>query len=388
VSTYAGTYAGAGFADGGPGAGVYFNNPHGVVVADGGAVVVVDTGNHRVRVVSPGRVVSTLAGGGSAGGTASGAADGSGTAATFYGPTGVAVDRVSGVYYVVDTGNHRVRRVAAGSGAVSTLAGGNAAGTFGSNCVPPGGYYTPCGYVNGVGTGASFYAPYGAALHAPTGLLYVGDTNNNVVRVVDTASGAVSTLAGGGSAGGRAGGWADGTGTGALFGSPYGVALHPSGGVLFVADWDYGVIRVINTATRAVSTLAGSGSVGTADGVGAGAYFQNPCGLAVDLSGAYVFVTDRNIGLLRRVTVATGAVATLAGNPAGGQFGGYADGRGTAALFSSPRGVAVDPAAPGGTLYVADQFNHLVRAVKVTRPAAMPSPTATNSPSPSARPSQ
>jgi sugar lactone lactonase YvrE len=118
-----------------------------------------------------------------------------------------------------------------------------------------------------------------------------------------------------------------------------------------VADYGNHNIRKITTA-GVVSTFAGSGSQGSADGAGANATFTVPVGVAVDANGN-IYVTDQGSHKIRKIT-ATGMVSTLAGN--GSQ--GSADGTGANASFKWPSGVAVDAA---GNVYVADSGNHKIR---------------------------
>ena len=177
VTTLAGSGANA-FADG-AGAGASFSLPFGVAVDASGNMFVADYGNHRVRKVSPGGVVSTLAGNGSAM-----FADGGISIASFYYPRGVAVD-ASGNVIVADAANHRIRKVTPG-GMVSTLAGSGAAA-----------------FADGSGVAASFNNPSGVAVDA-SGNVFVADSSNHRIRKV-TPGGAVSTLAGSG--GGRVCRW-------------------------------------------------------------------------------------------------------------------------------------------------------------------------------------
>jgi sugar lactone lactonase YvrE len=149
-------------------------------------------------------------------------------------------------------------------------------------------------------------------------------------------------------------GSADGTGSAARFYQPQGVAVDPSGN-LYVADSDNETIRKISP-TGVVTTLAGApGETGGADGSGSQARFNFPSSLVVDGAGN-LFVADANNHTIRKVTPA-GAVTTLAG--AAG-VSGSADGTGGAARFNRPEGIAVDPA---GNLYIADAGNHLVRKI-------------------------
>ena len=319
VNTLAGSGTN-GYADG-TGTAAQFYNPSGVAVGDDGTVYVADSNNHRIRKVTAAGVVSTLAGSGTYG-----YADGTGTAAQFYSPTGVEVDS-AGTAYVADYSNHRIRKITA-AGVVSTLAGGGTGG-----------------YVDGTGTAARFYFPRDVAVD-DAGTVCVADFGNNRIRKV-TAAGVVSTLAGSGTTG-----FADATGTAARFNSPRGVAVDGAGTV-YVADRDNNRIRKV-TAAGVVSTLAGSGTAGFADGTGAGAQFNYPTGVAVDGDGT-VYVADQSNNRIRKVSAA-GVVSTMAGSGTAG----FADGTGTAAQFNNPFGLAVDAA---GTVYVADQSNNRIRKV-------------------------
>jgi sugar lactone lactonase YvrE len=159
----------------------------------------------------------------------------------------------------------------------------------------------------------------------------------------------VSTLAGNGDAG-----FADGTGTAAQFNGPVGVAVDGAGNV-YVADVFNNRIRKI-TPEGVVSTLAGNGHADFADGIGKAARFNRPDGVAVDGAGN-VYVADRANHSIRKITP-EGVVSTLAGNG----YSDFADGTGTAARFDGNAGVGVDGA---GNVYVADTFNHRIR--KITR---------------------
>ena len=169
VSTLAGSPGVEGSADG-TGSAARFNGPTGVAVDSSGNVYVADTENHTIRKVTPGGVVTTLAG------TAGvfGSADGTGSAAKFNHPFRVAVDS-SGNVYVADTDNHTIRKVTPG-GVVTTLAG--SAGVKGS----------------ADGSVARFKDPSGVAVDS-RGNVYVGDTSNLTIRKV-TPGGMANPLAG------------------------------------------------------------------------------------------------------------------------------------------------------------------------------------------------
>ena len=302
--------------------------------------------------------VSTLAG------STLGYADGTGTAAKFYSPYGVAVDGLGNIY-VADRLNHKIRKITP-SGVVTTFAG------------------STLGYADGTGTSAQFNSPY--AIESDTsGNLYVADSNNSKIRKI-TPSGVVTTFATGiifplgvavdvsgnvyvssnGSqimkinpsgvisnfAGSTQTGYLDGTGTLAQFSAPRGITVDALGNV-YVADQNNHRIRKI-TSSGVVTTLAGSGTIGSANGTGSAAQFANPQDVAVDASGN-IYVGGGNNDKIRQITP-SGVVTTLAGM--GGI--GYANGNGTNATFNFPSGVAIDAT---GNLYVADVTNNLVRKV-------------------------
>jgi sugar lactone lactonase YvrE len=322
ISKLAGTAPLAGSTDGTTGA--LFNAPSGIAVDSANNVYVADTANSTIRKVSSGGAVTTLAG--LAGRSAS--VDGKGAAARFEDPYAVATD---GTYvYVADPTDHTVRKVAA-DGTTTTLAG--AAGTFGST--------------DGTGSAARFNEPRGIAADS-TGTVYIADTGNSTIRKI-SAAGVVTTLAG--TAGAK--GSLDATGAAARFAGPTGVAVDGAGNVFAVAS-ESSTLRKI-TPTGVVTTVAGSaGSNGFVNGIGSAARFSNPYDVAIDTTGN-LYVLDRNNHAVRKVTPA-GVVTTLAGsgNP------GYADGNGATAMFKFPSGLTVDSS---GNVFVADTDNQVLRKI-------------------------
>lgn len=337
VSTLAGSASGAGSTDGSPG---QFNGPRGVAVDSTGNVFVADYGNSTIRKVSPSGVVSTLAG--LAGTT--GSADGTGSSARFNYPFGIAVDS-AGIVYVGDGANNTVRKVTP-DGTVSTLAG--LAGNSGS--------------ADGTGSGARFSAPRGVAVDS-AGSVFVADSGNNTIRKI-TPVGVVTTIAGLAGAAGSA----DGACTDARFNGPRGLAFDAVGN-LYVGDDSNQTVRVI-APSGTVSTLAGlAGTIGTSDGVGSDARFNNPCGVAVDPAGN-LYVADFYNHTIRLLTPAS-LVMTLAG--AAGAVG-NSDGAGRDARFDYPWGIAADAA---GNLYVGDDGNNAIRKISLTFSTAQPYLSAT-----------
>lgn len=327
VTTIAGSPGMGGSVDG-TGANARFSLPAGLTPDGAGNLYVADSGNSAIRkVVLSTQAVTTLAGSLGTGGSG----DGTGSAARFAAPRGVVFDGTANLY-VADTGNHSIRKVVVATGAVTTPAG--AAGMSGSS--------------DGTGTTARFRSPFGITTDL-AGNLYVTDTYNHTLRRIVASSGAVTTLAG--SPGMQ--GSSDGAGATARFNGPE--ALVFSAGALYVADSDSFTLRKVDVSTAAVTTVAGTAPMsGSTDGASSTARFQSPQALALDGTGS-LYVADSLNSTVRRITLATGAVTTLAGSPG---VTGTTDGIGSAARFFIPYGIAADGA---GNVYVADTNNHSIR---------------------------
>jgi serine/threonine-protein kinase len=319
-----------GYAEG-SGAAAKFSTPLDVAVDAKGNVYVADSGNSRVRLITPDGIVSTYAGSGKVG-----YADGPAAAALFSAPTGIAVDK-SGNLYIADSVTadpHPLRvRMVTPAGAVSTLAGGSEAG-----------------YTDGPGTKAFFRTPANLAADA-AGNVYVADTNNHRIRLIHP-DGMVGTLAGQLKPG-MVSGYADGPVAESKFNSPRSVAVDGAGTV-YVADTGNQRIRAISPAGQVTTLAGGSSEPGYKDGKGAEARFSYPSDLAVDAAGT-LYVADTANHCIRKVTP-DGTVTTLAGAGTAG----YADGPLGEAQFRAPEGIAVDSA---GNIYVADTGNQRIREI-------------------------
>ena len=324
VTTLAGTAGSFGKIDNSTGTLAKFKQPWDITT-DGTNLYVVDTSNHTIRqvVISTG-AVTTLAG------TAEtpGNTDDNGTAASFKHPKGITTDGTN--IYVADSSNNLIRQIVISTGAVTTLAGGGS-GTS----------------TDDTGTTASFRSPQGITTDGTN--LYVADSYNHKIRKIVIDNATVTTLAGTGSSGSTD----NTTGTSASFNEPLGITTD--GTNLYVADTKNHLIRQIVISTRAVTTLAGTGSPGTTDNTtGTSASFYGPSGITTD--GFNLYVADRSSSLIRRIVIATGAVTTLAGT---GASGNPVDDYGTEARFKVPTGITSD----GIDLYVLDKQNHLIRKI-------------------------
>ena len=306
--------------DAGPATGARLARPTGLALSANGDLLIADAGDHRVRRVDQAGRISTLAGDGLPGDRGDG---GPADRARLSSPEGVAVD-ARGDLFIADRANHRIRRVAAATGVISTVAGTGTAGSGGDRGKP---------------TTAQLEGPTGVSVDG-AGNLLIADRGNHRVRNV-APGGSITTFAA------QLGATAD----------PYAVLADGRGGVL-VSDVGAGRVQRI-TARGEVVVLAGDGGIGfSGDGGPArDARLVFPQGLAVDRHGN-VYVADANENRVRRIDAATGTITTVAGD---GRSGFAGDG-GPAkdALLHGPAAVAVDAT---GSLLISDTWNHRVRKV-------------------------
>jgi sugar lactone lactonase YvrE len=269
------------------------------------------------------QMVSTIAGGGGS----NGFTNDTGRAARFYNPNGIAIDKTGNIL-VADQNNHVIRKITP-AGTVSTFAGDGTAGM-----------------VNGAAGTAQFNAPWGITIDT-AGNIYVGDAGNNLIRKIST-TGIVSTYAGTGDAG-----FADGAALSAMFDYPSNIASDKEGNI-YVGDYDNHSIRKISTS-GIVTTIAGKGIPGAADGHVSVASLYGPSGIVVTESGNIFFteINNHRVRMIRNDTVMT---------VAGGSMG-DADGTGIFASFNAPHGLLMDHKT--GDLLVADCGNSKVKRVTV-----------------------
>lgn len=204
------------------------------------------------------------------------------------------------------------------------------------------------GFNNGPALSARFFSPHGIAADT-LGRIYIADRYNHTIRLFDTNTGIVTTLAGLAGAAGST----NGVGPEARFFEPWGICVTP-GGTVFVADTKNNKIRKV-MPDGTVTTLAGTGNYGTTNGPALAATFGNPTGIEVDTIGN-VYVADHLTHIIRKIAI-NGTVTTLAGTA---YIPGDADGTGTEAQFWRPYGLTLDHQ---GNIIVADEWNHKIRKV-------------------------
>jgi uncharacterized protein (TIGR03437 family) len=305
--------------DGGPATSAQLSGPMGVAVDASGNLFIADTGNNRIRKVSAGGIITTVAGNGTAGFSGDYAP---GTSMELYQPHGVAVD-TSGNVFIADTYNNRIRMLSP-SGIIATVAGSGPA-----PCITPASAGL-CGGFSGDGglaTAASLYWPDGVVLDA-SGNLFIADSNNGRVRKV-SLSGTITTVAGGGP--------------------------NPCG------FYDIGCVPPPGDGGPATSAVMG------------------PVSVVVDVAGD-LFITDSNYSVIRTVSASNSIITTVAGIPGhAGSAGGNAPAPATSADLYGPTGIALDAY---GNLFIADSGNNRIREVSlVAVPAETPSATPSATPS-------
>jgi trimeric autotransporter adhesin len=320
-------------------------HPKGIATDGSGNIYIVDPDKYCIRkvTVSTGNI-TTVAGTGAYGYNGDGIAA---TKSNLDSMTGVAVDG-SGNIYIVDTGNQRIRKVTVSTGIITTIAGTGVAGDDGDGIAA---------------TRARVRTPYGVAVDG-SGNIYIADTGNQRIRKVTVSTGIITAVAGTGAYGYNGDGIAA---TSADLQLPMGVAVDGSGNI-YIADTGNQRIRKVTVSTGIITTIAGTGVFGyNGDGIAAtSADLQLPIGVAVDRSGN-IYIADVNNSRVRKITVSTGIITTLAGT---GSYGYSSDGINaiTAAVYDL-FGIAVDGS---DNVYFTD-YDRVKKLTIVASPSAAPS---------------
>jgi sugar lactone lactonase YvrE len=337
ITTAVGTGRPGDSGDGGPAARAELNQPFDLVFDAAGNLYLADTGNHRIRRVDArSGTITTVAGSGAKGFSGDG---GKATEARLDEPYGLALDDQGNIYFA-DRLNARVRRVDGRSGVITTVAG-NGSKTYSGD--------------GGSAPQAGLVEPNGVALDRTGRTLYIADVANHRVRAVDLASGTIATFAGTGQ--GRHAG-DGGPATAASIAGARAVDVAPDGTVL-ILERQGNTLRAVDLRTGTITTRAGTGAKGNSGdgGPATAATFNGPKELAVDTAGN-VFIVDTENHAVRRIDAQTGTVSTVAGSGRRGPGGD--GGPATSAELDRPHGVAV---AADGALSIGDTNNHRVRRV-------------------------
>jgi uncharacterized protein (TIGR03437 family) len=345
ITTVAGNGTSGYSGDGGPATSAELHQPYGVAVDAAGNIYIADTSNNRIRKVAAATgVITTVAGQGGGGYWGDG---GPATDAGLNGPDGVAVDGASNLY-IADNANNRIRMVAAATGAITTVAGDGSPGYSGDG-----------------GPAASAEINYPTAIAADgAGNIYLVDSGDHVIRKVVAATGTITTVAGNGVAGYAGDG---GPATAASLNWPEGVALDGAGN-LYIGDSGNARIRKVAAATGIITTVAGDGVAGYSGdgGQATGAELYAPCGAAVDGAGN-LYIADTGNNRIRKVVAETGSITTVAGDGIAGYSGDGSTATGAELVY--PAGVVVDSV---GNLYIADRGNNVIRKVISTSATGTP----------------
>jgi Gluconolactonase len=378
VTTVAGIGGTSGFKDG-LAATAKFNRPEGVAVDKAGNIYVADRSNSRIRKITPSGYVITIAGGYSTTYT-----EGIGSLAGYYNPADVALDAAENIY-VTDKFHDRIRKISAsklnmynttaGYASAVQFVGISGAGLTGDITVS-----APAGFE--ISTNASTGFSSSLTLTPSSGDI---STTKVYVRVSSLASagsysdsleinspGALmqrfsvkATIVPNNSAptimpamrfssvsGSGAYGYLDGSASVAMFGNVGDMVMDASGNIYVADNWNHRIRKVTPDGT--VSTFAGSGVAGFADGIGVAAQFNYPKGITIDNAGV-IYVADASNNRIRKIT-SDGTVTTFAGSGVAGA----ANGIGTAAQFKYPTSIAADLY---GNLFVADFSNNKIRKI-------------------------
>jgi hypothetical protein len=345
IFTVVGTGDASYTGDGGVARRAGLNQPFDVALDKQGNLYCSEANNHCVRRVERGSgAIITVAGTGQVGYSGDG---GPATQAQLNSPYGIALDMANNLY-IVDRLNACIRMVEAATGIIRTIAGTGHPGYSGDG---------------GPATQAQLQEPNDIVLDGQ-GHVFIADVRDHRVRVVDLATGLITTFAGTGDA--DSGGDGGPASRAALLG-PRALAFGPSGDLYICLRNDHKV-RKVDMRTGIIRTVAGTGERGyTGDhGPALQATFNGPKEIAIDRHDNIVLVDTEN-HCIRRIEAASGLVTPVAGT---GQAGGSGDGGpATAATLKRPHGACVDEA---GNIFIGDSENHRVRFVSIHGEDSLP----------------
>lgn len=307
-----------------------------------------DTSNRVAKLETSTNTLSVIAGTGSFGFSGDGEIA---TKVNLANPFGLTIDSQNNLF-IADTGNNRIRKVDSSTNIITTVAG-NGFGGFSDNLLA---------------TKSNLFFPSAVATDSK-GNLFIADTINNRIRKVDSVTGVISTIVGNGIATFIG----DGDVASSAAVSRPASLVTDSKGNIFIADTFNNRIRRIDAITGVITTIAGSDnqSSGIGDGdLAINASLKNPFGICLDSNGD-IFVADTGNNRIRKISMATGIITSVAGN---GERNFSGDGAvALEAKLNSPTQVAIDNV---GNLFFADSANNRIRVVKAAAIGKVPRPAA------------
>ena len=336
IATIAGNGNPGSSGNGGTATSAEINFVYGIALDSGGHLFIADPLNCEVRELS-GTTITEVAGNHTCGYKGDG---GAAASAELNEPYGVAVDSSDNLY-IADFDNLRVRKVSASSGDISTIAGNGTIGYASTSSA----------------MGSSLNVPSSAIPNAAGDTLYVADQQNCLVRQI-TSSDSLVTLAGKPGVCSFSGN--EGAATSATLDNPYKAVLDSAGNI-YIADTNNCQIRKVSANSGQIAAFAGSGTCGySGDGASATkAELLLPEGITLDPAGN-LYIADTGNNVIRKVTISSGIISTIAGdNTAGPGYSGDG-GAATGAQLNSPADVAVSAT---GNIYIADSYNDRIRVV-------------------------
>jgi sugar lactone lactonase YvrE len=330
ITTVAGTGEPGCSGDGGPATGATLNEPKSVTIA-GHCLYIADSENHRIRKVDLATGVITTVAGKGAGATP--------PPSDISAPAAAPTPELDPFADPDQAKEEKLTQLPDQSGTVRFLVGAAEKGRFKGD--------------GGPAAAATLNFPSAAAVDS-RGTLYIADTFNHRIRIVEAATGIIRTLAGTGAARFSGDGWPPDK---MALNEPVALALDEARGRLYIADLANYRVRMLELKTGVISTYAGSG-VQDYDGDGQPARqagLTGPSGLALDADGN-LYIADTFCGRVRRVDAVTGLISTIAGDGTEYRYQGVPNEFSTG--LARPAAIAL---AADGTLYITDSDNHLIR---------------------------
>ncbi len=354
--------------DGGPAPSTCLSAVRGLALDAAGALYIADSGGDVVMGVDPATGLISRAAGTYSAGFAGDGLPATHSSVRLKGPYGIALD-AAGNHFIAGHFNHRVRRVDAATGIITTVVGN---GVVTGSIDGEGGLPADDLGDGGPASSATLEYPSGLAFDSG-GNLHIGEMGNNRVRRIDAATGVITTVAGNGVETGSVdgpGGFAidelgdGGAASSATFSSPFGVAVDAAGN-LFIGDTGNSRVRRVDAATGVITTVAGNGVQGHAGdgGPATSANLVGPAGIAFDPDGNLYLAEsndlitvpleeDLNFHRVRRLDAVTGVITTVAGNGSANTSGD--GGPATSAGVPWPGPLALDG---DGNLYIQSSWD-------------------------------